>query len=163
RTSWPPMRMLPSLGMTKPEIMRKMVVLPQPDGPRKEKNSPDLIATAARWTARKLPKSAETPSSSTPPLMLFAAPSLPIFWSSSRLSAPRRRTHGWARRPAGYRLGALELVGVFAAQLNVPGFLGRPPPQLLQGIARIGGGVERFHVRSREIDAALANRVGREG
>ena len=43
RMSWPPMRILPSLGSMKPEIMRRMVVLPQPDGPRKEKNSPGLM------------------------------------------------------------------------------------------------------------------------
>ncbi len=29
----------------KPEIMRRIVVLPQPDGPRNEKNSPGLMWT----------------------------------------------------------------------------------------------------------------------
>ena len=35
-----PIRMLPPAGLRKPEIMRRMVVLPQPEGPRIEKNSP---------------------------------------------------------------------------------------------------------------------------
>ena len=38
--SLPPIRMTPSVGSMKPEIMRRIVVLPQPDGPRKLKNSP---------------------------------------------------------------------------------------------------------------------------
>jgi hypothetical protein len=46
-----------------------MVVFPQPDGPRNEKNSPGLIDTLTRSTARNLPKSADTPSSSTPALI----------------------------------------------------------------------------------------------
>ncbi len=63
--SWPPIRTWPSLGSMKPEIMRRIVVLPQPDGPRNEKNSPGLIVTFARSTARNFPKSADTPSRST--------------------------------------------------------------------------------------------------
>ena len=43
RTSLPPMRITPIDGSVKPEIMRKIVVLPQPDGPRNEKNSPGFI------------------------------------------------------------------------------------------------------------------------
>ena len=43
RMSWPPILILPWLGRMKPEIIRRIVVLPQPDGPRKEKNSPDLM------------------------------------------------------------------------------------------------------------------------
>ena len=39
-TSLPPMTMLPAVGSSKPATMRSTVVLPQPDGPRKETNSP---------------------------------------------------------------------------------------------------------------------------
>ena len=41
--SLPPMRTAPSVGSRKPEIVRSNVVLPQPDGPRMEKNSPPAI------------------------------------------------------------------------------------------------------------------------
>ena len=40
----------------KPEIVRKIVVLPQPDGPRMEKNSPPAIFSEASFTATKSPK-----------------------------------------------------------------------------------------------------------
>ena len=39
-TSLPPMTMLPEVGSSKPATMRSTVVLPQPEGPRKETNSP---------------------------------------------------------------------------------------------------------------------------
>ena len=58
--SWPPMRIAPWVGSMKPEIIRRIVVLPQPEGPRKEKNSPGLIVTSTLSTARKVPKSIET-------------------------------------------------------------------------------------------------------
>ena len=51
-----PSRISPSLGSMKPEIMRRMVVLPQPDGPRNEKNSPSLMVRLRLRTAVKLPK-----------------------------------------------------------------------------------------------------------
>src|SRR5262249_60681349 len=70
---------------------------------------------------------------------------------------------GVRRHAPSYRLGCLPLVGVFAAQFAEPSILRRPSPQLLQRVARIGGFVERLHVLVREIDAALADSVGREG
>ena len=50
-------------------MVRKMVVLPQPDGPRKLKNSPLLILSVASRTAVKDPKRMVTRSSSTSALM----------------------------------------------------------------------------------------------
>ena len=38
--SWPSMEMVPDVGSSKPAIMRRVVVLPQPLGPRKDTNSP---------------------------------------------------------------------------------------------------------------------------
>ncbi len=35
-TFLPPMRISPAVGFSWPAIMRKMVVLPQPEGPRKQ-------------------------------------------------------------------------------------------------------------------------------
>ena len=54
---------LPLVGCSKPAIIFSSVVLPQPDGPRSEKNSPRAIAKSARSTATKSPNSLRTPSS----------------------------------------------------------------------------------------------------
>ena len=37
--SWPSIRILPAVGVSKPASMRRSVVLPQPDGPSSAKNS----------------------------------------------------------------------------------------------------------------------------
>ncbi len=47
----------PAVGSRKPETVRRIVVLPQPDGPRKEKNSPRSIVTVASRTATNSPNS----------------------------------------------------------------------------------------------------------
>src|SRR3569623_396757 len=39
-TSLPSIRIVPAVGLSKPATMRKTVVLPQPDGPSSERNSP---------------------------------------------------------------------------------------------------------------------------
>ena len=39
-TSSPPTRTVPEVGSLNPAIIRSVVVLPQPDGPSSEKNSP---------------------------------------------------------------------------------------------------------------------------
>ena len=43
-------------------MMRSNVVLPQPDGPRRQTNSPWLTARLTSRSAAKLPKCLETPS-----------------------------------------------------------------------------------------------------
>src|SRR5437879_7710813 len=52
----PSSSMVPSLGSRKPAIMRSVVVLPQPDGPSSETNSPRVSASVARSTAVTAPK-----------------------------------------------------------------------------------------------------------
>src|ERR1700736_5513890 len=47
--------MRPSSGVSKPATMRKVVVLPQPDGPSSAKNSPASIARSTPSTARLIP------------------------------------------------------------------------------------------------------------
>ena len=42
-TSRPSMRIAPVLGTSKPATILSVVVLPQPEGPRKETNSPRAI------------------------------------------------------------------------------------------------------------------------
>ncbi|MNL67887.1 hypothetical protein D3C87_1925310 [compost metagenome] len=48
--SLPLIEIEPPVGVSKPAIMRSTVVLPQPDGPRKETNSPLLIVMLKPWT-----------------------------------------------------------------------------------------------------------------
>src|SRR5215831_2564316 len=43
-TSWPCSRITPWVGSSKPAIIRMVVVLPQPDGPSREKNSPSRMS-----------------------------------------------------------------------------------------------------------------------
>src|SRR3546814_16388537 len=53
RMSAPASRTRPAVGSTKPEMVRSKVVLPQPDGPRNEKNSPGAMSSVASSTDRK--------------------------------------------------------------------------------------------------------------
>ena len=41
-STWPSISMVPAVGSMKPAIMRRVVVLPQPEGPSSETNSPSL-------------------------------------------------------------------------------------------------------------------------
>ncbi len=50
-TSTPSSRMAPSVGLSKPAIIRNVVVFPQPDGPSSEKNSPEAMVKSASLTA----------------------------------------------------------------------------------------------------------------
>src|SRR5690606_4601030 len=55
-TSLPSIRIVPLVGVSKPAIMRKVVVLPQPLGPRNETNSPRSTARSMPWIVVWLPK-----------------------------------------------------------------------------------------------------------
>src|SRR4249919_2684938 len=48
--SLPSIRIWPAVGSSKPATMRRVVVLPQPEGPRKETNSPRSTARSNRCT-----------------------------------------------------------------------------------------------------------------
>src|ERR671923_188467 len=54
-TSSPSSRMRPEVGSSSPAIMRKVVVLPQPDGPSMTKNSPLRTVRFEFFTAVKSP------------------------------------------------------------------------------------------------------------
>ena len=43
--------MVPRVGCSNPAIIRRVVVLPQPDGPRNDTNSPVSIPRLKSWTA----------------------------------------------------------------------------------------------------------------
>src|SRR5450432_234761 len=55
-TSSGPRKISPEVGSSRPAIIRRVVVLPQPEGPSRQKNSPSWTAKLARFTARKSPK-----------------------------------------------------------------------------------------------------------
>src|SRR3954453_1333798 len=61
--SVPCRRTRPVSGVSNPAIIRRLVVLPQPDGPSIEKNSPSRISRVTRSTAVWLPNRLLTPSS----------------------------------------------------------------------------------------------------
>src|SRR3712207_1274133 len=54
--SAPSIAIAPEVGSTQPAIICKVVVLPQPDGPRSDTNSPLSIARSSPATARWSPK-----------------------------------------------------------------------------------------------------------
>src|SRR5947207_5757553 len=50
-TSSPPRWIRPRVGSSRPAIMRSVVVLPQPEGPSRQKNSPSLTVKVESFTA----------------------------------------------------------------------------------------------------------------
>src|SRR5208282_2087960 len=64
-TDLPSMRISPELGVSKPAIMLRTVVLPQPLGPSRVKTSPRRIASSSSCTASTGPKLLLTRTSST--------------------------------------------------------------------------------------------------
>jgi len=50
------MMMSPSVGSSKPASMRRVVVLPQPEGPSSDRNSPGSTSMSMPSTAATLPK-----------------------------------------------------------------------------------------------------------
>ena len=50
-TSPPPSRTMPLVGSMKPATMRKVVVLPQPEGPSSTRNSPSATRSETSRTA----------------------------------------------------------------------------------------------------------------
>ena len=57
---WPSMKISPWVGNSKPASMRSSVVLPQPEGPSSEKNSPRRMSNETSSTAWTAPKCLET-------------------------------------------------------------------------------------------------------
>src|ERR1700676_3261474 len=64
-TSRSRIRTAPALASVKPAITRRVVVLPQPEGPRRTRSSPSATSSEKSSTARKSPKRLLTPSSVT--------------------------------------------------------------------------------------------------
>src|SRR5712691_5293944 len=55
-TTWPPIRMSPEVCRSRPAMMRRNVVLPQPDGPSSTRNSPSRTVRLMPPTATTSPK-----------------------------------------------------------------------------------------------------------
>ena len=64
-TSWPWSSIRPDVGSSKPPIIRSVVVLPQPDGPRRLKNSPSWTSRSMWSTATASPNFLTTSTSLT--------------------------------------------------------------------------------------------------
>src|SRR6185503_3643310 len=54
-TTSPPIRISPEVGTSSPAIMRSRVVFPEPDGPRKTRNSPSSVTRSTSFTAPSVP------------------------------------------------------------------------------------------------------------
>jgi hypothetical protein len=67
-------RIWPLVGSSKPATIRSVVVLPQPDGPSSEKNSPSAMRRSTCSTARTSP-AAEENRFSTPTSSIAGSPS----------------------------------------------------------------------------------------
>src|SRR5689334_8188017 len=68
--------MRPEVGCSKPAISRRVVVLPQPDGPSREKNSPlatvrSMLSTAISLNLLVSPDSSILPPATAPPFVSF--------------------------------------------------------------------------------------------
>src|ERR1700712_3158079 len=55
-TSSSPIKIWPEVGSSSPAIMRSVVVLPQPEGPSRQKNSPSFTVKLESFTAVKSAK-----------------------------------------------------------------------------------------------------------
>lgn len=57
-----PWTMRPAVCVSSPAMMRRRVVLPHPDGPRKQTNSPSSIVRSMSFSAWNAPKDLRMPS-----------------------------------------------------------------------------------------------------
>src|SRR5258705_12149981 len=62
-TPSPSSKTRPAAGSSRPAVMRKVVVLPQPEGPRMTKNTPWSTVKSTPLTAANVPNDLATPSS----------------------------------------------------------------------------------------------------
>ena len=72
-TSAPSMNTRPAVGMSRPARIRSVVLLPEPDGPSRAKNSPGLISKLTPFKAPKAPCILTMPSKRTWPRALIGA------------------------------------------------------------------------------------------
>src|SRR5438067_10620441 len=97
-TSTPSSRIRPEVGCSNPAISRKVVVLPQPDGPSREKNSPlatvrSMLSTAISLNLLVSPDSSILPPATAPPPVLRTALSCPRGRLPVESELPGREPH----------------------------------------------------------------------
>src|SRR5580692_12141825 len=120
-TSTPSSRILPDVGCSKPAIRRKVVVLPQPDGPSREKNSPlatvrSMLSTAISPNLLVSPDSSMLPPATAPPPKVthrklpaaFAGPRPPRGGLPVKPQLPGREPHRQLVRALRWHLRVLE-------------------------------------------------------
>src|ERR1051325_2699558 len=88
----PPTRIVPASGSIKPATSRKVVVLPQPDGPSRQTSVPWAIVRVRPSRAAASPKCLVSDSSSTTAITLGQANSPPDVCSSAREDKRRQVT-----------------------------------------------------------------------
>src|SRR5215475_2139121 len=134
-TTWPPMRISPLVGGSSPAIMRSSVVLPQPDGPRRTRNSPSRVTRSTPSTARTSPNTLRTARVSTVAMAQVDAMGAAGARRAVRSRNPRRAPFlSTSRRCAG-RLGEHDVQHPRVEDL-VDGRIG------VAGIADVGGPVQ---------------------
>src|SRR5262245_3576401 len=80
-TTLPPIRISPAVGVSRPAIMRRRVVFPEPEGPRKTRNSPSRVSRFTSLTAPSSPSlntlvSLRVSTTAIKPPCLFVLPSV---------------------------------------------------------------------------------------
>src|SRR6266568_7933731 len=95
--SAPRSRIRPAEGVTKPAIIRRMVVLPQPDGPTSDNNSPfsTLSETGPIVVAAPNDFSSDWSSTSITPAALATAATGTAPWRLPRSAQAGLRRHRW--------------------------------------------------------------------
>ncbi len=68
--------MAPAVGSSNPAIIRSIVVLPEPEGPRRAKNSPSTMSRSMSSTATTSPKVLVTPTRRTAGVAALASVTL---------------------------------------------------------------------------------------
>src|ERR1700733_2362436 len=138
--------MRPAVGSSNPATSRRVVVLPQPDGPSSEKNSPaatdrSMLSTAAACPARACPNRLVSPTRSMAAAAMASSPylrahllSLPLRWLPGEPELAGREAHGEIISAGGRH------IGVFQGDLY--GHTVEQRRQRDRELARVDGGVE---------------------
>ena len=98
--SWPSMTMDPSVGSSSPAIMRKSVVLPQPDGPSKHTNVPSgtfrlMLSTAVNVPNRLVTSRSSRPDIAPPAHVMAPRPGDPRGGAGSQNQPTISSVHFW--------------------------------------------------------------------
>src|SRR5215217_3120251 len=137
--STPSSRICPSSGRSNPAIRRSVVVLPQPDGPSSEKNSPDGMSRSMPSTAATSANRFTSETSRTSPPAMAREDTRQVAASASfvqkrRGSRPRRAAH--ASLPPAEAASALDELPVHPLRVGLEQRPHLPVPAVL---ARVVG------------------------